>query len=315
MQDVAMDNKTIFLGCGAGSPELNTRVADNYDRYKYWFRVTPNSNYLGQTNFIIVAMVAGKIRAELGIGTPKVAILVEEAVWADSIVAAASGLVPGVPGLADMGMEAVGVWRPSPTATDVGAELMEIEESGANIILTAFSGPVGIPYAKQWGELEIPAASVGLNVEAMKEGFWDATVGKGNYELTLNTFAPGVKITDETIPFVDRFSDRFGELPTVQASTYDALYILQAAIESAGTLDSDAVVAQLENTDHIEAAGRIVFDETHDLKWGPGYVTTVGTQWQDGELKAVWPPPGGEWQGVDYEGTVDYMLPPWIVGE
>ena len=75
MQDVAMDYETIFLGCGAGSPELNTRVADNYDRYKYWFRVTPNSAYLGQTNFVIVAMMAGKIRAELGIETPKVAIL------------------------------------------------------------------------------------------------------------------------------------------------------------------------------------------------------------------------------------------------
>jgi len=41
MQDVAMDNHKIFLGCGGADAILNKRVAEDYDRYKYWFRVTP----------------------------------------------------------------------------------------------------------------------------------------------------------------------------------------------------------------------------------------------------------------------------------
>ena len=309
MQDVAMDYEKIFLGCGASADELCTRVADDYDRYKYWFRITPvNSTNLGRVDFALIAMVAEKIRAELGIEVPKVAILAEKAVWADPIVEKSYTYITA------MGMEIVGEWRPSATASEVTAELSAIEAAGAHIIFTSISGPVGIPYATQWGELEITAASVGINVEAQKEGFWDATGGKGNYEMTMNTYAR-VKITDETIPFVDRFVERVGEFPTYSAGTYEALYLLTAAIERAGTLDSDAVVAELEKTDTTGTAGRLVFTEDHDVIWGPGYVTGLGVQWQDGEMKCVWPPAGGAWEGIDYEGAVDYVLPPWVVEE
>ena len=309
MQDVAMDYSKIFIGCGASEPELCERVADDYDRYKYWFRVTPiNSTYLGQVDLMLVAMVAEKMKAELGIELPKVALLAEKAVWADPIVDAAHLYLPA------LGMEIVGEWRPSATANEVTAELTAIEDAGAHIIFTSISGPVGIPYATQWGELEITAASVGINVEAQKDGFWDATGGKGNYEMTMNTYAR-VNITDETIPFVDRFVERFGELPTYCADTYSAIYLLTAAIERAGTLDSDAVVAELEKTDTMGTAGRLVFTEDHDVTWGPGYVTGLGVQWQDGEMKCVWPPAGGAWEGVDYGGAVDYILPPWVVEE
>src|SRR5208337_5263628 len=34
MQDIAMDNKKIFMGCGAAHPELCERVTKDYDRYK-----------------------------------------------------------------------------------------------------------------------------------------------------------------------------------------------------------------------------------------------------------------------------------------
>ncbi len=305
MQDIAMDYKKIFLGCGAATPELNTRVTDDYDRYKYWFRVLPiNSLYLGQVGFEILGMVAQKIVTELEV-QPKVAILAEQAVWADSIVEAAQSILP------TLGMEIVGTWRLSATADQVTSELTAIENAGANIIYTALSGPVGLHYARKWGELEIPAASVGINVEAQDGGFWEATGALGNYETTLNMYAR-VNITDQTISFVDKFTDRIGGPPTYNAGTYEALYVLKTAIENAGTLDSDAIVTELEQTDRTGTAGRIVFTENHDLTWGPGYVTAIGVQWLDGDMRAVWPPPGGEWQDVAYEGTVEYLLPPWM---
>ena len=312
MQDIAMDNHKIFMGCGASHPELCMRVAKDYNRYKYWFRVTPiNANYLGKVNFLLFGMVSSVVRQELGIKKPKVALMMEKAVAAEPIVKVAHALAP------KFGVEIVGDWRPSPTATDVTAELSAIKAAGAQIILTYFSGPVGIPYAKQWGELKIPAASVGINVEAQKKGFWDATEGKGNYELTMNMYAR-VKQTDKSIPFYDRFVKEMGEFPTYNAGTYDAIYILKEAIERAGTLDSDAVVTELEKTDYRGGGGRMVFmprdsDIPHDITWGPGYVTALGTQWQDGELKCVWPPLGGAWEEITYEGTVAYKLPPWVI--
>ena len=316
MQDVAMDYKTIFLGCGAGTKELCTRVAEDYDRYKYWFRVMPfNNEYLASNSLMALGLAGGIMQMGLGIEeTLQVAIVAEEATWADAMVAAYQSYVPE-----KLGMEVIGVWRPSATATDLTAELTAIEDSGAHLILTIISGPLGIPYAKQLGELEIPAASVGINVEAQKDGFWDATEGYGNYETTLNFYARDVAITEKTIAFVNAFIEKVGQIPTYSAATYDAIYVLKGAIERAGTLDSDAVVVELEKTDFDGPGSRIVFmgrdtETPHDLTYGPGYATGIATQWQDGEMKCVWPMlMPGDWEGLMYEGTVFWQIPPPVM--
>lgn len=304
MQDVAMDNKTLFIGCGAAHPKLCSRVKTDYDRYKYWFRLTPiNSRYLVKVDFILLGMVAKIMAKQLNIPKLKVAIVAEKAVWCDPIVGIAQKNLP------KMGMEVVGVWRPSPVATDVTAELSAIQSSGAHIIFTSFSSSVGITFAKQWGELKVPAAAVGINVEAQKDGFWAATGGKGNFTLTINTYAR-VKITDQTIDFFDKYRKRFKEAPNYTAGAYDAVRILAEAITKAGSLDPDKLVPIIEKTDMKGAGGRYVFDQTHDITWGPEYVTAVGTQWQNGKNMCVWPL---NWKGITYEGAVPYLLPPWVV--
>jgi len=307
MQEVAMNYQTIFLVCGSSETKLAEKVTEDYDRYKYWFRVTPmNNNDLGQLNFLLVGMVAQEIVAELGI-PPKVAVFAEKASWTEAIVAAAQAYLP------PQGIEVVGVWQPSDKATDVTAELTAIKNSGANMIMTALSGPVGIPYARAWEELEIPAASVGINVMAQADDFFTNTGGFGNYETTLNTYVRDVAITDKTLPFIQAFILEHGETPTYNAGTYDAVQLLKEAIEAADSLDADDIVVELEKTDTVGTPGRLVFDETHDVIWGPGYVTALGVQWQDGELKGVWPPADGSWYEVQYPGIVDYQLPTWVI--
>lgn len=307
VQEVAMDYKTIFMVCGSSETQLSKKVTQDYGRYKYWFRVTPvNNTSLGLLNFLLVEMVAREVEAQLG-KPSKVAVLAEQASWADAIVTASQSRLPS------LGIPVVGVWRPSDKATDLAAELQAIKNSGANIIMTALSGTVGIAYGKQWEELKIPAASVGINVMAQADSFIASTGGLGNYETTLNVYARGVELTNKTAAFMDAFIDEMGEAPTYNAGTYDAMYILKEAIERGGTLDKNWVVSELEKTDYIGTAGRFVFDATHDVTWAPGYVTALGVQWQDGELKGVWPPVDGSWNGVIYEGIVDYQLPDWVV--
>src|SRR5689334_3460732 len=90
MQEVAMDYKKIFLGCGAADAKLGANVEKSYDRYKYWFRVSPlNSPGLGKTLFAVLGSIAGQIRADLKKETPKVAILAEKVIWTEAIVKAA----------------------------------------------------------------------------------------------------------------------------------------------------------------------------------------------------------------------------------
>lgn len=308
VQEVAMDYQTIFMVCGSSETQLSKKVTQDYGRYKYWFRVTPvNNTSLGLLNFLLVKMVAQQVEAQLG-KPSKVAVLAEQAQWADAIVTSAQSYLPN-----QLGIPVVGVWRPSDKATDLTAELQAIRASGANMIMTALSGTVGIAYGKQWEELEIPAASVGINVMAQADSFIASTGGLGNYEMTLNVYARGVELTDKTAAFMDAFIDEMGEAPTYNAGTYDALYILKEAIERAESLDENRIVAELEETDYTGTAGRFVFDATHDVTWAPGYVTALGVQWQGGELKGVWPPADGSWYGVTYGGIVDYQLPPWVV--
>ena len=114
MQDIAMDYKKIFIGCGAAHPELCIRVANDYDTYKYFFRGTPfNSRFLVRTCFIQMATVGAILKKSLNIPKVKVAIVAEKAMWADPMVKATEGFVP------KMGMDVAGVWRPSPARPSV----------------------------------------------------------------------------------------------------------------------------------------------------------------------------------------------------
>jgi branched-chain amino acid transport system substrate-binding protein len=318
MQDIAMEHKKIFIGCGAAHPELCTRVAKNYNAYKYFFRGTPfNSTYLVRAAFFHVGAVAAVLNQSLNIPKIKVAVVAEKAMWADPMIPAAEGALP------KMGMEVAGVWRPSPVATDVAAELSAIQRSEAHIIFMIFSSSVGIPFARQAGELKIPAVQVGINVEAQKDSFWQATQGMGNYVMSSNTYARGVEQNELTKPFVDGYVKRFGEVPTYTADTYASIvYTLVPTIEQAGTLDPDKIVSILEERVYKTPPSTIKYmkdaegKHLHDLTFGPGYATGIATQWQDGKLVGVWP---NKWKmtpespEVTYKGIVPIKIPPWMI--
>jgi ABC-type branched-subunit amino acid transport system ATPase component len=82
MQDVACDYKTIFLGCTAHFKPFE-KIAENYEKYKYYFRPYPNAAYMGATVADVTATVADVVRKELGVKTPKVAILAEKGMWVE----------------------------------------------------------------------------------------------------------------------------------------------------------------------------------------------------------------------------------------
>lgn len=328
MQDVAMDAKKIFIGVGAAHPELCNRVARDYDRYKYFFRTSPfNSSYLVKTVFIQLRTVGSLLRRTLDVGRVKVAIVAEQAMWADPMVAAAENYIPR------MGMEVVGVWRPSPRATDVSAELAAIQRADAHMVFTIFSAPVGVALARQAGEMKLPAAIVGINVEAQKDGFWEATNGAADYLMTMSTYARGMAFNELTRDFVDGYYKRFGETPSFTADTYSAIkHLLAPAIVATGGLDADKIVTYLEETVHRIPSGKVAFlkDEQghhlHDLAWGPGGQTGIALQWQNGRQVPVWPhfkwmSPQWEFSAeppetpheMSYEGIQPYVIAPWVI--
>lgn len=283
MQEVAMDNQRLFLGCGAADAKLGANVEKDYARYKYWFRITPlNSPGLGRTIFAVLGDIAAQIRRDLKKETPKVAILAEKVMWTEALVAAAQANLP------KMKMEVVGVWQPSPVATDVTAELAAIDRTGADMVFTILSGPVGIVVGRQMGERKMKAIAFGINVEAQKDGFWQATAGKANYLATLDTYAE-VEMTPTTVPFVKAFKERFKRSPTYNAGTYDAIGLLKEAIEKAGAREADKLVPVIEKMTYVGTGAILEFDKAHDPVWGIGKDTGIAVQWQDGQKVPFWP--------------------------
>jgi branched-chain amino acid transport system substrate-binding protein len=91
------------------------------------------------------------------------------------------------------------------------------------------------------------------------------------------------------------------------SSSYMAIYVLRDAIERAGSLDSDKVVAELEKTDVMGVYGRLRFDpKSHQvipaLDPKEGAVGSI-LQWQDGKRVVVYPKSIAK-------GTI--QLPPWM---
>jgi len=341
MQDVAMEHKTIFINLISGDPMVTMRVHDDYAKYKYFFRSVGLDNRLTALfHFLAAEPVVRKIQ-DSGI-EPKIAMLTEKDAWGDSQNTVWSDR------LNHLGIKIVGSWNPSAVATDVTSELLAIKNAGANVIFTALSAQAGLSFAKGWADLQIPACTTGCCTESTKATFWDDLGGRANYFSGSGGFGMSyVACTDKTIPFWTKYRERFGNTGSVngyEPFVYDSIYVLKEAIERAGTLDADAVVAELEKTDHLGAGGRLVFtgvdvDSSHDITYAPGYITYTAVQWRDGKQVTIWPKkdfpskswgkgylgsgelatpqwmvqkwPDAEW-GVEYEGTGNFELPPWF---
>ena len=68
--------------------------------------------------------------------------------------------------------------------------------------------------------------------------------------------------------------------------------------------EADPLIKELEKTDFVGVNGKTVFDETHDVKDGPGFVNTLFVQWQEGGKRVVvWP--------KDMAGG-NMVSPPWL---
>lgn len=304
----------VILQSISGHPEICLRIAKNYEKYKYLFRpAMTNLESIIEAQFAQIDMVLAKIRNELKIEKPRVALMMDKAVVTEPIIEAAKKRFP------QKGIEIVGVWRTSSTANDMTAEFTAVKDAGAHVIFTQMSGPSGPVISRQWGEFEIPTALAGLNIEGQSSKHWEATGGKCNYEVTFNTVGR-TELSNKTLPFLDKMMTRFGHSGDWGAyAVADSIWIWKEAVERAGTWAGDAVVAEMEKTDYRGVQGRIVFGSPgdkypHDVKWGVDYLTGVGVQWQEGKQVVVWPdgnPVGKDdrWKRLRFKGTLDYKLP------
>lgn len=272
-----------YLITGAASNALSAYVHQDYAARKYIFHAYFPSAFLaaGVCDTAHDVLV-GELHMQSAV------VLSEDAAWTKPLDAGYMGCLPGA------GLKVLKEIRFSPDTSDFTPIFQQVEAQHPDVIISGWAH-VGVQPTVQWANQKVPVALAGINAQAGSSAFWKATNGATEGVITTNVAAPGVATTPKTIPFTEEYQKAYGITPAYSAyTTYDAIYVLAAAIERAKSTKADALVSALEQTDYVGTQGRLEFlgqssPFTHALRYGPGYVTGVAIQWQDGVQKCIWP--------------------------
>jgi branched-chain amino acid transport system substrate-binding protein len=306
MMEVMAETKTVFLA-DASSPAHPAKVAEEYDKYKYWFRISQNN---GTTFAWDLAAMIDFLR-EKGVTIEKVYVIRDEHIWTDAVMQALQ------PELEKRNIEIVADKKVGRGYTEYDQLLLEAKDLQADLIMPilAIAG-TGDVLAKSWGELQIPALLAGHDLAAIDYQFYDKTDGLANYEIfiadggALVTAPP----TDMCAKFVEAYKAKYGHYPESHQAygAYDAVYAYKIAVEEAykagekNPFDPDVVVKYLEKHDTknpLVLTRTVAWYKNHALVWGDDFVRNWISQWQDGKQYIISP---------STVANGELKLPPWL---
>jgi len=294
--------KISMLSTGVLTPAYHARVAKEYDKFKYCFRISGEAIWMTKGEIIPCLL-----EIEKKYGLNRIYIMIQDvahARWGGKTIAE---------DMAAKGWHVIDEPEVYPTGTtDFSMGLIKAKKENAQVILIWMDMPEASIILKQWYDMKLPALPFGSIINpAEQPGFWDATEGKGEYCLAnlVNAGNAPSNATPWTMKFVEAYKNRWNIEPEGYgtSSSYMVPYVLKDAIERAGSLEPDAVVEALEKTDMMGVYGRIKFDpKSHQvvpsLDPEEGAVGTV-FQWQAGKRVVVFPPK---------IAMGEIQLPPWM---
>ena len=286
--DILAKYKMPMLGTIAMSPGSEKKLESDPEKYKYIFRTCLNAVYLVK----YLAGTMGQINKQFGFN--KVYVMHQDVAWARATADIVKKVFFDKAGWEVLGQEAY------PTGTsDFSSALMKARAKGAQVIMPIFDMPQSGILVKQWKSMKVPALMAGFISPLAGSEAWKTFDGKIGgamnciFELGNAVASPKVPKSEE---FDAKYKTTYGkEIQSGHgvAPAYDSVYVLAEAIERAGSLDPDAIVAEIAKTDRMGVIGRIKYDKGHQAIYGMDpNETAVGVvfQWTDkGERKIVFP--------------------------
>jgi branched-chain amino acid transport system substrate-binding protein len=275
--------KTMLITPGAASDVITQNIAKDYDQNKYTFH-----GYL--TSSALSGLVCDAVK-DLLVDPRKfksAVIVSEDAAWTTPLDAGYETCLPKI------GLKVLDHVRFSPDTTDFTPIFNKIEALKPDVIVTGISH-VGTQPTVQWKSQQVPIPMIGVSSQATNSTFWKDTNGATDGVLFNAVSGPGVAVSPRTLPFVAAYEKRFGNTPAYSGYTaYDEVYMIAEAVHRAGSTDSDKLVDAMEKTDFVGTIGRTQFlpkgdPHVHGLKTGPGFITGLMLQWQDGKQLNMWP--------------------------
>ncbi len=286
--DVIAEHKVPLLGTIAMSPKSEAKIKSDPEKYKHCFRVCLNAKYLVG----YLAETLGFMNNQFGFN--KLFVMTQDVLWAKGTGKFTAKVATG-----KMGYELVGTQTYPTGASDFSAGLIKAKASGADVIMPVFDMPQSGILLKQWKSMRIPAMLSGFISPMAGPGAWKTFEGKIGGLINCN-FELGSAIPVKKYPpaekFYNDYKKKYGkpmEAGHGPAPSYDSVYILAEAIERAGSLDPDALSAEIAKTDRQGVIGRIKFDEGHQVIYGDDPEKTACacvSQWtENGKRVIVFP--------------------------
>ncbi len=332
--ETVMDAETLFFGTGAATDDFCENVADDYGRYKYFFRFMPiNSTALGTQ---IISFVLGLIMWLNSTHTEDLknaVILREDLSWTAGMgpliqYALTHNAAYNFTNVLD---------KPYPadsTADDFDQYWQEIETyqtDGAHLVVPIISAGTGVFMMDKYHSRQPDCVIVGINVESQLDEYWTNTAGDARYETMMQPLVRTNK-TEKTIEYYDAYKNYTGHSPLYTASgAYDSVKMLVHAINETQGFNNTEIIEFLEDTtfDNFSPFVRkLKWNQNHDLvAWmGAGddleLAQTLMAQWQEGGEKVAvdsWPAGWGPYGGFNpfsfYPTDMElepYSLPNWV---
>lgn len=287
-----------IVSIGCYTPSWDKKLAKKPKRYKYSFRESGSVKWYIKEGVDLLHKIKEKF------GFNKMFISIDDSLMCRK----AAGIVEKL--AVKGGWEIVGHDKHPIGTTDYSVALRNCKKSGAQVLFMWAYSPETSILLKQWSDMEVPALPIGFIGAAEDPGFWNATKGKcAHTVVTLSeTGCVPSNVMPKTMKFYNAFKKRWGVAPrsTGCVSAYEALWVLKDAIERAGSLDKDKLVASLEKTNLPAVRGTIRFNKNHQIIYGyDPKMSVLGCwiQWQDGKRVCIFP---------DAAATGTIKMPPWL---
>lgn len=356
-----MELKVPYFICGCATDAICQDWLGNpftRPQFKYLFRIMPPNNArmahglsMFYNHFLIPDIEAKKLG---GNRVNNITIIHEDMLWTTAmknVFLTELGAYNPYLSASNITVKIIPAITPEPAWFD--ATWADIKAENPPLVINIISsGTTGLEFGKSYGRNTPNCLIAGINVMAQTNYYQYLTGNNSMYEISTNSFAP-VNQSDYSLAWQARYTatdtglKAAGETPMYSAmGGWDGVNLVANVTERIGTIDGDAIVAELEKFNvtnpHIPVRGRttgvkpnywsslsiqFAFDANHDYLLGDGspsqwyfpYMTII--QWQRISPTAyhvvVVPTWGYNYTVYDkwmpLNKKADYQYPPWWV--
>ncbi|WP_267164009.1 ABC transporter substrate-binding protein [Halovenus salina] len=291
IMDEIAETETVHLNVGAAAPALAGQVAEDYERYKPWFRIAP----INAAFFVADLLNFAEQFAVGQQGWENAVIFREDAAWTGQVAPALKDAVGGL----GMSIEDDIVF--SLSENNFTTYMNQIDDTDVDFIFglvaEAGKGPL-----LSYEESGVEKPMVG-DLVASQSPQYLADINTENSNVISRTFTTwGSQLSDAAQEFVDMYESEYDSRPTKPTwaafGSYVATQMYARARSEGGDSLDDTVTAMEEETFELNQTYSVYGPDEeapdgnsypHDLKYGPDFFQPTWSQWRDGEQVTVYP--------------------------